>query len=40
MPAGILCAEQSLMNLADEMGKRYFLYGSEAARPEKLTGLA
>ena len=39
-PAGILFAEQSLMNLADEMGKRYFPYGSEAARPEKLTGLA
>jgi uncharacterized alpha-E superfamily protein len=39
-PAGMLFSEQSLMNLADEIGKRYFPYGSDAARPEKLTGLA
>jgi uncharacterized alpha-E superfamily protein len=39
-PAMILYVEQSLMSLADEIGRRYFPFGPHAARPQKLTGLA
>ncbi len=36
----LLGLEQRFMALADAIGRRYFPYGQDAARPEKLTGLA
>ena len=36
----LLAVEQRLMALADAIGRRYFPFGQDAARPEKLTGLA
>jgi uncharacterized alpha-E superfamily protein len=36
----MLALEQRFMALADAIGRRYFPHGSDAARPEKLTGLA
>ena len=32
--------EQEVLNLADAIGLHYFPHGPNAARPEKLTGLA
>jgi hypothetical protein len=32
--------EQDLLTLADAIGSHYFPHGSNATRPEKLTGLA
>jgi hypothetical protein len=32
--------EQGLMSLADAIGDRFFPHGANAARPEKLSGLA
>lgn len=36
----LFALEQDLLNLADAIGSHYFPHGSNATRPEKLTGLA
>jgi uncharacterized alpha-E superfamily protein len=36
----LLTMEQGLMSLADAIGDRFFPHGANAARPEKLSGLA
>jgi uncharacterized circularly permuted ATP-grasp superfamily protein/uncharacterized alpha-E superfamily protein len=36
----LFALEQDLLNLADAIGLHYFPHGSNASRPEKLTGLA
>jgi uncharacterized alpha-E superfamily protein len=36
----LFALEQDLLNLADAIGLHYFPHGPNAARPEKLTGLA
>jgi uncharacterized circularly permuted ATP-grasp superfamily protein/uncharacterized alpha-E superfamily protein len=36
----LFALEQDLLNLADAIGSHYFPHGPNAARPEKLTGLA
>jgi hypothetical protein len=36
----LLGIEQRFLALADAVGRRYFPYGQDAARPEKLSGLA
>ena len=36
----LFALEQSLLGLADTIGSHYFPHGSNAARPEKLTGFA
>lgn len=36
----LFALEQDLLNLADAVGAHYFPHGTNAARPEKLTGLA
>jgi uncharacterized circularly permuted ATP-grasp superfamily protein/uncharacterized alpha-E superfamily protein len=36
----LFALEQDLLNLADAIGSHYFPHGANAARPEKLTGLA
>jgi uncharacterized circularly permuted ATP-grasp superfamily protein/uncharacterized alpha-E superfamily protein len=36
----LFALEQDLLNLADAIGSHYFPHGSNASRPEKLTGLA
>jgi uncharacterized alpha-E superfamily protein len=36
----LFALEQDLLNLADAIGSQYFPHGTNASRPEKLTGLA
>jgi len=36
----LFALEQDLLSLADAIGQHYFPHGPNAARPEKLTGLA
>jgi uncharacterized circularly permuted ATP-grasp superfamily protein/uncharacterized alpha-E superfamily protein len=36
----LFALEQDLLNLADAIGSHYFPHGTNASRPEKLTGLA
>jgi uncharacterized alpha-E superfamily protein len=36
----LFALEQDLLTLADAIGSHYFPHGSNASRPEKLTGLA
>jgi hypothetical protein len=36
----LFAIEQDLLNLADSIGSHYFPHGTNASRPEKLTGLA
>ena len=36
----LFALEQDLLKLADAIGSHYFPHGANAARPEKLTGLA